>query len=229
MASFVAEIGSDVQGTRLTAYPKETPPSYRLANATSKSYQQILALRCPTGAPPELRKAFRNGAAVVDGVRGAGRDPGGRPATFEVTEAVVYEEREGDPADNIVVLVRLHPTFEVPQGSNNPSAPRTPRRRITKVDSTSTDASDVPGDVDMVSSQATAAERKARLFQRDYRDVDNSLIAPWELTTKLVEGTLVLVYHVQVDKLRILDPGNGEPSTPPVPALPERRFPLDAV
>jgi hypothetical protein len=34
---------------------------------------------------------------------------------------------------------------------------------------------------------------KARLFQRDYRDVDNSLIAPWELTTKLVEGTLVLV------------------------------------
>ncbi|KAJ7830105.1 hypothetical protein B0H14DRAFT_3716035 [Mycena olivaceomarginata] len=183
-----------------------------------------------------------------------------------------YEEREGDPADNIVVLVWLHPTFEVPQGSNNPSAPRTPRRRITKVDSTSTDASDVPGDVDMVSSQATAAERKfgdtypssmlpevqgpcyaldkARLFQRDYRDVDNSLIVPWELTTKLVEGTLVLVmvsfityvitdqksergiqsrtrrrvYHVQVDKLRILDPGNGEPSTPPVPALPERRF-----
>jgi hypothetical protein len=34
---------------------------------------------------------------------------------------------------------------------------------------------------------------KARLFQRDYRDVDNSLIAPWELTTKLIEGTLVLV------------------------------------
>ncbi|KAJ7690512.1 hypothetical protein B0H17DRAFT_1201637 [Mycena rosella] len=70
---------------------------------------------------------------------------------------------------------------------------------------------------------------KARLFQRDYRDVNNSLIAPWELTTKLVEGTLVLVYHVQVDKLRILDPGNGEPSTPPVPALPERRFSLSTL
>ncbi|KAF8178356.1 hypothetical protein K438DRAFT_1938778 [Mycena galopus ATCC 62051] len=241
-------------------------------DATSKSYRQILALRCPTGAPPELRKAFINGAAVVDGVRGADEtQEAARSETFEVTEAVVYEEREGDPADNIVVLVRLHSTFEVPQGSNNPSAPRTPRRRITKVDSTSTDASDAPGDVDMGSSQATAAERKvgdtylssmlpevqgpfyaldkARLFQRDYRDVDNSLIAPWELTTKLVEGTLVLVmvsfityvmtdqksergdpkpdkkvYHVQVDKLRILDPGNGEPSTPPVPALPERRF-----
>ncbi|KAJ6572958.1 hypothetical protein B0H10DRAFT_1964285 [Mycena sp. CBHHK59/15] len=92
---------------------------------------------------------------------------------------------------------------------------------------------------------------KARLFQRDYRDVDNSLIAPNELTAKLTEGTLVLVmisfatyvitdqksergiqsrtrrriYHVHVDKLRILDPGNGEPSTPSVPTMPERRFP----
>ncbi|KAJ6629650.1 hypothetical protein B0H10DRAFT_1939632 [Mycena sp. CBHHK59/15] len=94
---------------------------------------------------------------------------------------------------------------------------------------------------------------KARLFQRDYRDVDNSLIAPNELTAKLTEGTLVLVmisfatyvitnqksergepkpdkkailqiYHVHVDKLRILDPGNGEPSTPSVPTMPERRF-----
>ncbi|KAJ6631827.1 hypothetical protein B0H10DRAFT_542 [Mycena sp. CBHHK59/15] len=91
---------------------------------------------------------------------------------------------------------------------------------------------------------------KARRFQRDYRDVDNSLIAPIELTAKLTEGTLVLVmisfatyvitdqksergdpkpdkkiYHVHVDKLRILDPGNGEPSTPSVPTMPERRFP----
>ncbi|KAJ7710806.1 hypothetical protein B0H17DRAFT_1190495 [Mycena rosella] len=139
MASFIAEIGSDP-----------------FTDATSKSYRQILALRCPTGAPPELRKAFRNGAAGVDGVRGADEtQEAARSETFEVNEAVVYEECEGDPADNIVVLVRLHPTFEVPQGSNNLSAPRTPCRRITKVDSTSTDASDAPGDVDMGRSQAT--------------------------------------------------------------------------
>jgi hypothetical protein len=31
----------------------------------------ILALRCTTGAPPQLRKLFRNGAAVCDGIRGA--------------------------------------------------------------------------------------------------------------------------------------------------------------
>ncbi|KAJ6605033.1 hypothetical protein B0H10DRAFT_2229244 [Mycena sp. CBHHK59/15] len=219
MASFIAEIGSDAQGTWLAAYPKKTPPFYKLASILIIfSYAQltnfILALRCPTGAPPELRKGFRNGAAVIDGVRGADEtQEAARGETFEVTESVLYEQREGDPADNIVVLVRLHPTFEVPQGSNNSLAPRTPRRRITKVDSTPTDASDDPGDVDMEGSQVTErkvgdtyppimlpkvqgpfyALDKARLFQRDYRDVDNSLIAPNELTAKLTEGTLVLV------------------------------------
>ncbi|KAJ7791030.1 hypothetical protein B0H14DRAFT_3161100 [Mycena olivaceomarginata] len=187
-------------------------------------YRSRTQLRNPISrfSPFVVLLAFRNGAAVVDGVRGADE-------TLEAARG------------------------EVPQGSNNPSAPRTPRRRITKVDSTSTDASDVPGDVDMVlrahrpprkvgdtypSSMLPEVQGpfyaldKARLFQRDYRDADNSLIAPWELTRKLVEGTLVLVmvsfvtyvYHVQVDKLRILDPGNGEPSTPPVPVLPEHRF-----
>ncbi|KAJ7700930.1 hypothetical protein B0H14DRAFT_3904253 [Mycena olivaceomarginata] len=33
------------------------------------------------------------------------------------------------------------------------------------------------------------------------------------------------IYHVQVDKLRILDPGNGEPSTPPVPTIARTPFP----
>ncbi|KAJ7112152.1 hypothetical protein C8R44DRAFT_985147 [Mycena epipterygia] len=266
MASFVAEIGSEAQGTWLAAYPKKTPPLYKLpfTDVTSKSHRQILALRCPTGAPPELRKGFRNGAAVVDGVRGADETQEAvRGETFEVTESVVYEEREGDPADNIVVLVRLHTTFEVPQGSNNSSAPRTPRRRITKVDSTPNDASDGPGDVNMEGSQVTErkvgdtyppsklpevqgpfyALDKAQLVQRDYRDVDNSLIGPHELTAKLTEGTLVLVmlsfatyvitdqkfeilqiYHVQVDKLRILDHGNGERWILPPPTMPERRF-----
>ncbi|KAJ6630060.1 hypothetical protein B0H10DRAFT_1939297 [Mycena sp. CBHHK59/15] len=76
MASFIAEIGSDAQGTWLAAYPKKTPPFYKLASISIIfSYTQltnfILALCCPTGAPPELRKGFRNGAAVIDGVRSA--------------------------------------------------------------------------------------------------------------------------------------------------------------
>ncbi|KAJ7720060.1 hypothetical protein B0H14DRAFT_3521062 [Mycena olivaceomarginata] len=94
------------------------------------------------------------------------------------------------------------------------------------------------------------AERGSVDLPIDNRDVDNSLIAPWELTRKLVEGTLVLVmvsfvtYVItdqksergdpkpdkKANKLRILDPGNGEPSTPPVPSAARTPFlPLDAV
>ncbi|KAJ7852202.1 hypothetical protein B0H14DRAFT_3450916 [Mycena olivaceomarginata] len=93
------------------------------------------------------------------------------------------------------------------------------------------------------------AHDKAQLIQRDYRDLDGSLIAPHELYEKLVEGTLVLVtvslvtyiitgqltgngapkpdrkvYHMIVDQLKILDHGDGEPWNPPIPSLPDRRY-----
>ncbi|KAJ6615716.1 hypothetical protein B0H10DRAFT_2435314 [Mycena sp. CBHHK59/15] len=93
------------------------------------------------------------------------------------------------------------------------------------------------------------AHDKAKLVQRDYKDVDGNLIAPHELYSKLTEGTLVLVtvslvtyvitnqksekgeakadrkvYHVLVDRLKILDHGDGEAWNPPIPALPERRY-----
>ncbi|KAJ7873616.1 hypothetical protein B0H14DRAFT_2569633 [Mycena olivaceomarginata] len=78
---------------------------------------------------------------------------------------------------------------------------------------------------------------------------ESKLIAPHELYQKLTEGTLVLVmlsfatyvitgqtteagrpipnkkvYHVLVDRLRILDHGDGEPWNPAVPAIPQSRF-----
>ncbi|KAJ7874033.1 hypothetical protein B0H14DRAFT_3859896 [Mycena olivaceomarginata] len=78
------------------------------------------------------------------------------------------------------------------------------------------------------------------IHRRDYRDVDGTLIAPHELYSKLTEGSLVLltvsfatylmanpgrktrkVYHVLVDRLKILDHGDGDAWDPPVPALPE--------
>ncbi|KAJ7861169.1 hypothetical protein B0H13DRAFT_2282515 [Mycena leptocephala] len=69
----------------------------------------------------------------------------------------------------------------------------------------------------------------SKLTQRDYKDSDGSLIAPYKLYDRLTEGTLVLVtvslvtyimtdqetdkgvYHVLVDRLKILDRGDGEP------------------
>ncbi|KAJ7120760.1 hypothetical protein C8R43DRAFT_79896 [Mycena crocata] len=92
------------------------------------------------------------------------------------------------------------------------------------------------------------AHDKAKLVQRDYTDKDGKLIAPEELYATLTEGTLVLVvvslatyviknqrtesgrplpdkkiYHVLVDRLKVLDRGNPEPWNPPVPEIPEAR------
>ncbi|KAF8147074.1 hypothetical protein K438DRAFT_1780285 [Mycena galopus ATCC 62051] len=79
---------------------------------------------------------------------------------------------------------------------------------------------------------------KSRLVQRDYKDMEGNLISPAELNSKLTEGTLVLVmvkfatyimkdqnkkvYHVLIDKLRILDHGDSEPFVACVPVVPGR-------
>jgi hypothetical protein len=84
LANFIAEVGSQDQGTWLAPYPMKTPFNlvsfHRLeithsgqpwTDANAKSHRMILALRCPTGAPVELRNHFRNGASVCDSLRGS--------------------------------------------------------------------------------------------------------------------------------------------------------------
>ncbi|KAF7372673.1 ATP-dependent DNA helicase [Mycena venus] len=250
-ASFIAEIGSLEQGTWLSAQPKNLPPAHKLpfTDANSKSLRMILALRCPTGAPEELRTQFRNGVAVCDSIRPADEIVEAQHGqSFYVTESIFLNDGEGDPTDNITMHVRLHPTFEVSYTTTS-STPPTPRRRITKVGEDATSSDDVVMEGTMTSERkisdtyptsklpeikgALWALDRAHLIQRDYKDVDGTLIAPHELTTKLTEGTLVLVmvelvtyvitdqkpgkkiYHILADKLRILDHGNGEPWTAP--------------
>ncbi|KAJ7873129.1 hypothetical protein B0H14DRAFT_2569952 [Mycena olivaceomarginata] len=223
-----------------------------------------LALRCPTGAPEVLEKLFNNGLAVLDGIRGADEKAEiEKGKTFEVTEWVSCSR------DGMVLLARLHQTYDVP---DNKGTSLTPRKRIIKVDTapgSSQQATDEMTDAAPVAEDPT--ERKvgdkyptsdlpdhagrffnhqsAELTQRPYFNIDGSLIAPSELYSTLTEGTLVLVnltavtyvmtgmtldsgkpipdkkvYHVLVDKLRVLDHGNGESWDPAIPAMPERRF-----
>ncbi|KAJ7929496.1 hypothetical protein B0H13DRAFT_1859708 [Mycena leptocephala] len=82
---------------------------------------------------------------------------------------------------------------------------------------------------------------RAMMTQRDYKDEDGDLIAPHEYYEKLREGTLVLakvslsfytfkdrnpkfldskIYHLNVEKLTILDPGNDPDWDPEIPTLP---------
>ncbi|KAJ7815365.1 hypothetical protein B0H14DRAFT_2603474 [Mycena olivaceomarginata] len=79
-----------------------------------------------------------------------------------------------------------------------------------------------------------------KIIQRNYCDVNNSLITPWNLKKELTEGAFFSaqitlhtyifyptgpgvpskVYHLYVDKLRILDKGYGAPWEIPIPSLP---------
>ncbi|KAJ7838946.1 hypothetical protein B0H14DRAFT_3869894 [Mycena olivaceomarginata] len=248
LANFIAEIGSEAQGTWMASYHKKTPPPYKLpyTDANSRSHRMVLALRCPTGAPEGLCSMFQNGAAVYDALR----------VSDEIEEAKNGENFE----------LTACPTYEIPYTNNSAlSAPRTPRRRITKVGST-TGTSESASDVDMAQTVERKvgdtyppsvlsdhrgpcfAHEKAVVTQRDYTDAEGNLIAPAELYSTLVEGTLVLVtvyfatyimkdqtndrgepqpdrkvYHLIVDKLKVLDHGDGEPWNPPIPMMPERR------
>ncbi|KAJ7508074.1 hypothetical protein B0H11DRAFT_2185139 [Mycena galericulata] len=280
VATFITEIGSEAQGTCMEGYPKKLP-SYKLASArapppyndaNTKSHRMVLALRCPTGAPDELRTMFQDGAAVCDALRMADEKVElENNENFVVTDIV---RCTGDTVEDIIVLLRLHPTYEVPYsgGTRTPtSAPSTPRRRVMRVGSTTTssETSENAGDVEMAASPQVTERKvgdtyppstlsdvqgpafhfeKAVLTQRDCHDLNGNLIAPGELYGTLTEGTLVLVtvsfatyimtdqkterglpasdkkiYHLLVDKLKILDHGDGEPWSPTVPTMPGPR------
>ncbi|KAJ7307886.1 hypothetical protein DFH08DRAFT_823969 [Mycena albidolilacea] len=82
------------------------------------------------------------------------------------------------------------------------------------------------------------SHEKSRLVQRQFKDENGNLIAPHELYGKLTEGTLFSaqdhnprfmdfkVYHVNVEKLTILDKGDGAPWNPPSPGLPSATPPM---
>ncbi|KAJ7775926.1 hypothetical protein DFH07DRAFT_951830 [Mycena maculata] len=259
VASFIAEIGSEGRGLGWPRIRRSLLPPINLQpmnDGNSKSYRMVLALRCPTGAPPELHAMFINGLATCDRIRGDDKQHEvDNNQRFDVTEWII--SGENDPDEDIVLLARLHPTYEVPHNSSTKdSSSRTPRKRISKVDSTakSDQLSDgMPdADADSVGPQTTDINTKSAiniLLASYYTDRDRKLIAPEELYATLTEGTLVHVmvslatyvitdqktekgtlipdkkiYHVLVDRLKVLDRGDAEPWNPPVPVIPEPRF-----
>ncbi|KAJ7092166.1 hypothetical protein C8R44DRAFT_990312 [Mycena epipterygia] len=269
VATFIAEIGSEAQGTWMAAYPKIPPPDFKLPynDVTSKSHKMVLALRCPTGAPEPLRTMYRDGVAVCDSIRVHDEECEAQNGEhFEITDWITCAKGDENTVDKMILLARLGQTYEVSYGNSSPASGTPRRMRVTKVgsatnsDSTSDDVQMEAGPVRKVGDTYPPdrlpdhqgpyfAHEKATLIQRDYKDVDGTLIAPHELYSKLTEGTLVLltvslvtyvitgqkndkgelkadkkVYHVLVDRLKILDHGDGNAWNPPVPALPERRY-----
>ncbi|KAJ7694961.1 hypothetical protein B0H14DRAFT_3659613 [Mycena olivaceomarginata] len=159
MANFVAEIGTQEQGTWLAAYPKNPPPAYKLPmnDASLKSHRMVLALRCPSQAPPGLRKLFRNGVAVADSIRLSDEAQEiAKGESWDVVESIFCDKGEGDMVDRITMLARLHPTFEIQYGNSDPAVVQTSRRRITKIEDDEAEA--LSDDIHMEDS--SRAERK---------------------------------------------------------------------
>ncbi|KAJ6608340.1 hypothetical protein B0H10DRAFT_1955495 [Mycena sp. CBHHK59/15] len=237
-ANFIAEIGSEAQGTWMASYQKKTPPAYKLpyTDANSRSHRMVLTLCCPTGAPAGLCSMFQDGAAVYDALRVSDEQQEVKKGEhFELTECV---ECTGNSVEDIIVLARLEPTYEIPYtNSSTSSAPRTPRRRITKVGSTTG-----------ISENRKVGDTYPPSVLSDHRGpcfVHDKAIVTQRDT--LIEGTLVLVtvyfatyimkdqkndrgepqpdrkvYHLIVDKLKVLDRGDGEAWDLAVPTMPER-------
>ncbi|KAJ7872984.1 hypothetical protein B0H13DRAFT_1895149 [Mycena leptocephala] len=81
-ADFIAEIGSEAQGTWMASYQKKTPPPYKLVP------QDGSRASCPTGAPAGLCSMFQAGAAVYDTLLVSDeKEEVKNDESFELTEA----------------------------------------------------------------------------------------------------------------------------------------------
>ncbi|KAJ7196403.1 hypothetical protein GGX14DRAFT_403352 [Mycena pura] len=224
----------------------------------------VIAARLPTGATAEMESMFKDFLVSADGVRDADQSQEeSKGEKYKVTEWTGREDRDkSKPAD--IMYLRLKPTYEKPFGNRSPSPRRVRNSRATP-----------GGDAEMTSGDATSAtiqarkvgdtyppdmlpdhkgsyfaHDKARLVQRPYKDEEGNLIAPYELYSKLTEGTLFSaqislstyiikekpssrfmdskIYHINVEKLSILDPGFGPAWNAPATPKGKRGRPRDA-
>ncbi|KAJ7240097.1 hypothetical protein C8J57DRAFT_1527826 [Mycena rebaudengoi] len=220
-ATIVAEVGSEKEGSCLT-------------------------LDFLKSAPEEIVRNWNDSLATVDGVRGVDADDeaNNNEKFHKITEWVVNADSNSTEPGNLMIL-RLPPTYEVNYFLLLISAQATPKRRARVVKSTAT-----PKKTEDVDMTASLTERRigdtydpnllpdhrgpyfnhkdAKLIQRDIRDHDDTLIAPHELYSRLTEGTLftalvsfeTYVYHIHIERLKVIDRGYGIPWHHPAPTLP---------
>ncbi|KAJ7762268.1 hypothetical protein B0H14DRAFT_2633952 [Mycena olivaceomarginata] len=257
--------GSELEGTWLGAYPKNLP-AHKLAsdkfiadplNDDSNAHRMVIAARCPTGAPADLQAAWKGFIGALEDVYFEDLDAA--DAAYESYRLTPWAGRsDGDKkkAFNNLYL-KLEPTYEK-AGNKKVRESEGPRERNRNRPRTSTSSATVQSNIPM---QATTPTRQVgdtydpdmfsehrgdyfdhsldiKIIQRDHRDVDNSLIPPWELKKILTEETFFSaqvtlqtyifsgngvpnkIYHIYVDKLRVLDRGYGTAWQIPVPSLP---------
>ncbi|KAJ7070331.1 hypothetical protein B0H15DRAFT_957720 [Mycena belliarum] len=241
-ANIIAEVGSEQQGTWLRAYPPRNPPSLPFGD-DSAIHRMVIGARCPTGATPEMSTMYNDFLAALDGTRDI--DQAEEEEKKRITEWTTRADGRKDlPAD--CMLLRLKPTYEKPFGNRSLSPPRSVRNSKSDAGATTTKVGE---DVDMAGGDKADAAILARKVGDTYppallSDHKGPYFAHEKaklLYAALTEGTLFSaqislstyvmkdknpkfmdskIYHINVDKLTILDKGNGPVWNPPVPALP---------
>ncbi|KAJ6592101.1 hypothetical protein DFH09DRAFT_1073174 [Mycena vulgaris] len=145
-----------------------------------------------------------------------------------------------EPAD--IMLLCLLPTYEKPRNvqQNVDASPSKGRARNKK---SNAQADNVEMETAAPSTPAVHDRKIGDTYAPDvlpdHRDENDNLIAPHELYSKLTEGTLfgaqisfetlfstnrilvqsMQIYHIYVERLHIIDKGDGKAWSPPIPSL----------
>ncbi|KAJ7492128.1 hypothetical protein FB451DRAFT_1551547 [Mycena latifolia] len=193
-AYILAEVGSESEGTWMAAYPKKMPPSKLPLGDEASAHRMIIAAPCPTGAPTKMADTFKNCMAVIDEIHAEDQkkeEAEEKASVFQLTERASRSDGdEGEPFN--IMLLRLAPTYEKSYRDKNKTAqdeehqygkhrkfPQQPKIGDTY-------------DPNMLPDHRGPYfnHKISKLVQRNYQDLDGSLIAPHELYVKLTEGTL---------------------------------------
>ncbi|KAF8214482.1 hypothetical protein K438DRAFT_880770 [Mycena galopus ATCC 62051] len=246
----VGEVGSESQGTWLGAYPKNLPAHKLPLNDNSNAHRMVIAARCPTGAPPDLQAAWKGGMGAIEEVLFEDKDTANAAGeAYRVTPWAGRSDGDKKKAFDIMFL-KLEPTYEkLIRNVRESDGPRERNRPSTSIFQKDADIQAATPtrkvgdtyDPDMFSEHRGDFfdhSPDIKLIQRDYQNVDKSLIAPFELKNVLTEGTFFSaqvtlhtyifygsgvpskIYHLYVNKLQILDKGYGAAWQIPIPPFP---------
>ncbi|KAJ6570780.1 hypothetical protein B0H10DRAFT_1964510 [Mycena sp. CBHHK59/15] len=231
------------------AYPPKNPPLLPYEDNHSP-HRMTIAARRPTGATAKMESLFKDFPIAADGPDQDEKDKNGESHDCVSREdkdktkladllilrlKPTYEKPFGNRPVSLprrVRNVRSAAEDDVDMASVNATTAAVLARKVG--DTYSPDLlADHKGDY--------FAHDKVKLVQRPYKDENGHLIAPHELYSKLVEETLFSakislsmyimkdrnprflyskIYHINVEKLTILDPGYGPAWTPAIPTLP---------
>ncbi|KAJ7757859.1 hypothetical protein B0H14DRAFT_3511808 [Mycena olivaceomarginata] len=221
---------------------RNPPPPQLPFGDEHNPHRMVIAARCPTGATLKMEATHKEFLACLDGTRdideGVEKEKGQEFHLFEWTSREDNDKKK--PAD--LILLRLKPTYDKPY----PNRARSPARRVRNSRSTSPGGGD--NDVEMAGDDRAATAIAARKVGDTYSpdmlpDHKGEYFAHEKASLfSLTEGTLFSVqvslsmyvmkapmgtklkdskiYHVNVEKLSILDPGYGAAWRPAIPTLP---------